>query len=300
MKTHSRLPVIIALFQTVQFATMGIWVRMMQESFTTYQQVYIRILIASILGWVIFAKVIKPRQIMKYSAQQHLTYLLRAVFVFGVGVLLFTVAIQKTEFATVSFIASLPTLGIFAWLIFRERLDKGSLVYVLISIIGLALLTGINFTNFHLGVGETAAVISMVGFNIGYLLSRKHPASSNKYQDAVIVLSYGWIVPFLAVLAAGKGLWPQHITTVAWVGLIASVITNISGMVMVNYIFAHMKAYIAGNIFLLEGVIALVIGIFLYSETPSWQAIVGAMIIVACAYMVAKRDRGGRTIAGED
>jgi hypothetical protein len=63
---------------------------------------------------------------------------------------------------------------------------------------------------------------------------------------------------------------------VAWIGLAASVITNIVGMVMINYVFANMKAYVAGNIFLLEGVFALVIGRALYSEVPGARELFGA------------------------
>lgn len=279
---------------------MGVWVRMMQDSFTTYQQVYIRVLLAALIGWVVFSRFIKLDQIQKYSSYDWAVYFLRATAAFGVGVLLFTVAIQHTKYATVSFVASLPTLGIFAWLMYRERLAKGSLIYILTSVVGLVLLTKIDFARLHVGFGEAAAVLSMFGFNIGYLLSRKHPKASNKYQDAVIVLSFGWLVPLIAVLASGEGLWPQHITMVAWVGLIASVVTNVVGMVMINYVFAHMKAYVAGNIFLLEGVIALVIGRILYSESPSWWELVGAVVIIVCAYMVARKDRKGQTIAAED
>lgn len=227
-------------------------------------------------------------------------YFLRAIAAFGVGVLLFTVAIQRTKYATVSFVASLPTLGLFAWLMYRERLAKGSLIYILISVVGLALLTKIDFSRLHLGLGEAAAIASMVSFNIGYLLSRKHPKNSNKYQDAVIVLTLGWFLPFLAVLVSGEKLWPAHVTTVAWIGLAASVVTNVIGMVMINYVFAHMKAYVAGNIFLLEGVIVLVIGRVLYNEKPDLKELVGAGIIIICAYMVAGKDRRGQTIARED
>lgn len=293
-------PVVVAVLQTLLFASMGIWVRMMQESFTTYQQVYIRVFLAAVFSWIIFAKVIKPKQLKSYRAKTWGVYALRALMAFSVGVLLFTYAIQNTKFATVSFVASLPTLGVLAWLMFRERLAKGSLPFILLSVVGLVLLTNIDLANLQLGKGELAAIVSMVGFNIGFLLSRKHPGNSNKYQDATIVLSFGWIVPFLAVLMNGERIWPAHITTVAWVGLIASVIINIVGLVMINYVFAHMKAYVAGNIFLLEGVAALVIGMLLYSESVSARELVGAGVIMACAYMVAQKDRRGQTIAAED
>ncbi|MBL8121684.1 EamA family transporter [Candidatus Saccharibacteria bacterium] len=293
-------PVVVAVLQTLLFASMGIWVRMMQESFTTYQQVYIRVFLAAVFSWVIFAKVIKLKQLKCYRAKTWGVYALRALMAFSVGVLLFTYAIQNTKFATVSFVASLPTLGILSWLMFRERLAKGSLPFIMLSVVGLVMLTNIDLTNFRLGKGELAAIVSMIGFNIGYLLSRKHPDGSNKYQDATIVLTFGWIVPFLAVLTNGERIWPAHITTVAWVGLIASVIINIVGLVMINYVFAHMKAYVAGNIFLLEGVVALIIGMLLYNESVSVRELVGAGVILACAYMVAQKDRRGQTIAAED
>ncbi|MFZ2513074.1 MAG: DMT family transporter [Candidatus Saccharimonadales bacterium] len=300
MKNRSSLPIVIAVLQTFQFASMGIWVRMMEGSFTTYQQVYIRVLLAALLGWIFFHRSISFRKIISYSRYDLFIYFLRATMAFGVGVLFFTFSIQHTQYATVSFVASLPVLGVLAWFMYKERLAKGTVKYILLSVVGLVLLTKISFSNLKIGTGEIAAIVSMVGFNLGYLLSRKHPKSSNKYQDAVIVLGFGWIVPFVALLLTEESIVPGHITMVAWIGLVASVITNIVGMVMINYVFANMKAYVAGNIFLLEGVFALVIGRALYNEVPGARELFGAAVILTCAYIVAQKDRKGQTVAGED
>jgi hypothetical protein len=43
-------PVTIAVALALNFAFMGVWIRMMAGSFTTYQQVYLRLLIAGLVA----------------------------------------------------------------------------------------------------------------------------------------------------------------------------------------------------------------------------------------------------------
>lgn len=284
------LPALIAILQTLQFATMGVWVRMMEGSFTTNQQVYIRILLAALLAWIIFWPRINKDSLRKLTQKDLSTYFVRSTLSFGIGVLFFTVAVQNIALGTSSFVVSLPIMGLLGWLFFRERLVKGALPIIAFSVVGLALLSQISLQSLVPSWGIIAAIISVLGFDVAYLMARMHPKHANNYQNTAIVLSFGWLVPFVLILLSGDALLPSHVTSLAWIGLAASVVTNILGLYMINYVMTNMKAYVAGNIFLLEGVFALLIGLIFYSEVPTLVEIVGASIIVGCAYMLALKE----------
>lgn len=78
---------------------MGVWVRMMEGSFETFQQTYLRILPAGLLALVVF-RLLKPREWTIYGV--------RALVAYTGGVAVFTFAVQHTDLSVVSFLSTLP------------------------------------------------------------------------------------------------------------------------------------------------------------------------------------------------
>lgn len=74
-------------------------------------------------------------------------------------------------------------------------------------------------------------------------------------------------------------------------GLLVSSILNVAGLVATNYVFTNLKAYVAGNLLLMEGVFALAVGWIIYGEKPVSMEIVGAAIILLCAVAISSIDR---------
>ena len=126
-------------------------------------------------------------------------------------------------------------------------------------------------------------------------MSRHHQSQLTNFENTTLMLLIGW-VPILAVsLLLGEPLLSPQVSTVGWVVLVISGVSNVLGLIAINYIFANMKAYVAGNLLLTEGVIALGIGFWLYHEVPTVPALIGAAIILGCGYALsvidAKSDR---------
>jgi drug/metabolite transporter (DMT)-like permease len=283
-------PVAVAVLLALSFAFMGVWIRMLAGSFTTYQQVYLRILIAGVLAAVVFRKQVAGIKLNRLSARHWWIYALRAFLGYTVGVLVYTFAIEHSKLSTVSFISSLPIMGLLAWLMFRERLEATTLPLVGFSVIGLLLLTGFSFTGFSFGAGELAAMVALLGFDLGFLLSKSHHSSMSNVQSTTILLLLGWIPAFVLSLAHGEAFNVGQVTWQGWVGLTMSSVLNVVGLMAVNYVFAHMKAYVAGNIFLVEGVFSSVLGLVFYHELPTATGMIGALIIVACALGISLID----------
>jgi len=59
---------------------------------------------------------------------------------------------------------------------------------------------------------------------------------------------------------------------------------------MINYVFTNLKAYVAGNILLLEGVWSVIIGLVIYGEPVTMAIAIGALLVVASAVAINKID----------
>ena len=283
--------VIVAVLLAFAFVLMGVWIRMMSESFGTFQQVYLRILIAGVLALVFFRNKFSKGLIKNLSQRDWSVYIVRSLMAYTVGVGAFTIAIQHAQLGTVSFISSLPILGLLSWILFRERLPVKSLPFVLLSVVGLLLVTKVNIHNIQFGVGELASIVGMLGFDIGYLMSRMHNKERNNYENTTILLLVGWIPLFALSILNNERLWPQHVTSLALIGLILSSIQNVIGLYAINYVFGNLKAYVAGNILLIEGFFAVIVGYLLYNEPLTLSLLLGGSIIVYRAFMINRIER---------
>jgi len=213
-------------------------------------------------------------------------YAIRALISYTVGVAGFTIAIQNTNLATVSFITALPILGLLALGLFREKLPLKSLLPIGISVIGLVLMTGVDIRHLNFGIGEWAAIICMFGFDIGYLMSRMHKKERSNFENTTVLLLIGWIPVFIISMAKHESLLPHSLSLIAVIGLFMASLANVIGLYAINYVFTNLKAYVAGNILLLECVFALILGLALYGEAISMHIIFGGLLIVVSAIIV--------------
>jgi drug/metabolite transporter (DMT)-like permease len=274
---------------------MGVWIRMMDGSFGTWQQVYLRILGAAIIAMVVFRKSVNWTFMRQVKMGEWGVYVLRSIFAYVIGVGFVTIAVLNADLATVSFISSLPVLGVFAWVMFREKVVPATLPFIGLSIVGLALLTGIGIGGFELGLGVVAAIISLVGFDIGYMMSRYHPKEYTNSQNTTLMLLVGWVPLVVVSSALGERVVPEHVTPIAWFGLLMGSIMNVATLLLLNYTVNRLKGYVVGNLLLLEGVFALITGLVLYGEVPTAVSLVGAGLIIgsalAISFIDSRRDK---------
>lgn len=288
-------PALAAVALALSFVFMGVWARMMADGFGTFQQVYLRLLLAGLLAVAVFRRSLNPRELGRLTPREWAGYGVRALLSYTVGVGLFTAAVLDAKLSTVSFVASLPVLGVMAWLLFGEKVRATAIPFIAFSVVGLVLMTSVRLDDLTLGRGEVAAIVSMVGFNLGYLLARLHPPRMSNYQNTTLLLLLGWIPLFALSLLAGEPLVPSHVSARAWFGLAISSVLNIVGLVLINYVFTSLKAYVAGNLLLLEGIFAALVGFLLYGETIGGRELAGAAVLLGCAYAVSTVEgRGAR------
>jgi len=232
---------------------------------------------------MIFGSQFSKKLLGQLSKKDWLVLIFCAFLVYAIGVPLFTVAVLHADLAQVAFISAIPAAGPLAWLLFREKFDLKALLLVAVSIVGLLLVAGLGSQSYRLTFGTIAAIVSMLGFSMSYLMVRYHPKALTNVHNTTLILSFGWVLLLLYMLTARLPIVPTRIDTAALVGLLFSVVLNITGVYVLNHIFKHLKAHVASNILLLEGVFGLAIGYMLYDEKLSVVELLGAALIIISA-----------------
>ena len=287
---RARQAVAIAVLLSVCFGFMGVFIRMMGESFGNFQQVYLRVLLAGLLALIVFRPKRSKRLFSSLTTKEWTMYGLRALAAYTIGIASFTIAIRNADLGVVSLLSLLPTFGLLAFIMFGEKLPLSSIPFLILSLVGVFFLSGISLHNFHFGIGIITALIAGLGANVGFLMARLHKKERNNYENTTIVLLLGWIPVFVVSLLAHERFIPRHVSLAAIAGLALSVVLNIILLFMINYVFTNLKAYVAGNILLLEGVWSVIIGLVIYGEPVTMAIAIGALLVVASAVAINKID----------
>jgi drug/metabolite transporter (DMT)-like permease len=282
-----QIAILVTVVEALLFVILSVTVRMMGKSFSIPQQMFIRLLGAFLLSVIIFYPKINRINITKITSKEWFIYVLRSFIYYGLGVTLITYALLHTTLGVVSFASSLPIMGLLGYLYFKEKFDLKIIPVILFSVIGLGLLSRFNFTDFRPNMGMLAALASLVLFDTAFLMVRLHNKKYSNYQNTVIVLAFSWIIPLLTLIYQHKNIWPSSVSVEAYIGLFVSIVLNIANLFLLNFIFTNLKAFLAGNILLLEGVFALIIGYIFFNEKVDLIQMIGVLIILSSAVGVA-------------
>ena len=287
-----KLAITVAVVEALLFVILSVSVRLMGKSFSIPQQMFVRLLGASLLCIILFYPKIKNIKLSEISGIEWFIYIARSFIYYGLSVTLITYALLHTTLGIVSFASSLPIMGLLGYLYYKEKFNLKIIPIILLSVFGLALLSKINLSDFKLNSGLIAALGSLLLFDTAFLMVRLHNKKYTNYQNTAIILAFSWIVPLITLLVQHKRLWPSHVSLEAYIGLGISIVLNVANLFFLNYIFSNLKAFVAGNILLLEGVFALIIGYIFFNEGVDLLQMVGVLIIlgstVAVSYMEYK------------
>jgi drug/metabolite transporter (DMT)-like permease len=276
------------------FATMGVFARYLSTDFELFEQTYLRIGLAFLLGCILFVHKIDVRKICAASKKDLLILAFRAVTLY-LGVVLFTEAILSTAYGNASFVASLPLMPLLGYILLRETLKMRTLLYILLSFIGVALIAITDFSTMKIGYGEVVALLSLVSFDLSYIARRWHSDYLNNYESAVVIFGIGALFLFLTSMILGENLptVDQFSLSIVAVLLIAAIF-NVANLLLTNYGFAHVKVAVATNILTLEVVFALAYGIFLFKEIPVLREVLGGALILYSVYMVNRLESSNK------
>lgn len=145
--------------------TYGIWVRLLQYSFTGYQQVIARSIIAFILA-VLIALLLKTK--WGYSKKYH-SHLALYLFCFAMSTILFTLGVIYTSIATGVFglyIGSILSAFILGVIMFKEKitfLKAVSIAFVILALLTFILPLSGKILNTGLIISISAGIFDSIG-----------------------------------------------------------------------------------------------------------------------------------------
>lgn len=273
------------------FATMGIFARYLDLSFELFEQTYLRIGIAFILGIIIFGRNIEWEKFRTLSRRDGLILIGRAIALY-LGVVLFTEAILNTKYGNASFIAAAPLLPLFGYLMLRETVAWRTVAYIGLGFVGVLLIAVQDFSMFEFGYGEVMALLSMLAFDISYVARKWQSEHLNNQESTVFMFAVGAFFLFISSMTIGEGLPTLGQFTPLVIGtLIVAALFNVANLYLTNYGFARVKVAVAGNLLTLETVFALLYSLFLFGEVPLLREIIGGAIIVLSVILINRSEK---------
>ncbi|MFC4158340.1 DMT family transporter [Chitinimonas lacunae] len=178
-----------------------------------------------------------------------------------------------------------PLLG---WLIWRDKIERAFVPSFLITLLGVALLTGENVTlspeRFR---GDLLATVA-AAFYCAYLLLMKSVRREVDVARLMAVSGVGAAVVLLAVaLMSGEKLVPASLH--GWATLAGlAIVTQVLGQTLIAYGLGHLPAHLSALCLMFQPIVSALAAWALFGEQISPLQFAGAAVIVAGVWM-AKR-----------
>lgn len=287
----SRAKGIVALVMLAWvFATMGVFARYLDLSFDLFEQTYLRIGLAFLFASILFYRHLDFAHFKSMPRKDVGVLIFRSICLY-LAVVLITEAFLNTKYSNASFVATLPLLPVFGYLLLGETIKFRTILYIALGFVGFTLITVSDFASFSVGYGEMMAFGSMILFDLSYVGRRWHSNHLNNYESTVFMFAVGTVFLFTTSMLLGEGLPTSDLFTTSVIGvLIIASLFNVVNLYLTNYGFEHVKVAVAGNILTLEVVFALLYSLFLFQEVPILREIIGGALIVTSVYLVNKSE----------
>lgn len=281
-KTADRTKGIFALILlAIIYAGTGVVTRYLNNYFSLFQQIYIRTILALILGFLFFGKSLHYEKLKKITLSEWLLLFIRSAASFVFGAALWVQASTITKLANIAFIDALPITATLSFLFLKEKATIQKIILLLFSYIGVILLSVKDFsTGLVFGYGELLVFISGFFFAFRNISRRWHSQLLNDAEITQLMFFFGALTLLIVSFIFNESLvFPPWNGGLAFMLLIGGAIM-IANIFLSNYAFAHVGAVLANNILNLEAVFAILVGFLLYREISSFQELVGGILII--------------------
>ncbi len=293
-KTERQKGILSLVLLALVFASMGLFARYLATGFLLFQQVYLRMLAAFVVGFFVFRNQIDVRKLKKISPKDWTIIILRAVSYALFGIILFTQAIVITKYSNVSFIGTLPTTAVLGFILLREKFTLSKAALVLLAFLGVFLIAVKDYSHlFDWGRGEVLTLISTVFFSLSYIARKWQSDFLNNRELTVINFLVAFLAVFLASVVKGDGLPTSSWQIGLFLAVVGAGIFNIANVFLTNYGFQKVEAVLASNILTLESFFAIILGFLFYAEVPALKDLLGGAIIIVSVIDMNKLEEKG-------
>lgn len=255
------------------------------------------------LAWVIVALVMLfRRESLRVTRREFLTLsALGVLFILSSTTLYTSFSLMPSGIAsTILFTYPVMTAAIMT-LFFRQRLTLLRLVAMVLSLVGVALLSlGDEGGTFSLP-GIVLVLVSALTYALYIIVVDKSPLQMSSFKINFYVLFYCALGNVVYALLSGQGLAPAPSAGAwLWVGWLA-VVPAIMALVMMVYAAKYLGSTPTAILGALEPMTAVLIGVFVFAEPFSLRLLVGIVLILgAVTLVVLHKETGGKEIRRQE
>ena len=281
MKSNRTKGIIALFILSFVFATFGIFNRYLNTNFSVFRQSYLRIFTALLITFIVFYKDIHLKKFFSLPRKEWFIVFLRTVFLYGFAANLNIVAFNTTTYSNVSFLGAIPTTALLGFLFLQEKVTMKKILIIFLAFLGVLLISSRDlFHAFVWGRGQIVSIIADIFFSLMYISRKWHADILNNKEITFLIFVIGFFIQFGLSM-----IFDHHLPINGWeinylYAIIAVSCLSVANQFLINYGFQHVKAVLANNIIALESLFALFIGLLIYREIPTLQALFGGFLIL--------------------
>lgn len=293
--SHSkkRLAILALVIVALGYVFLNVAVRLMGNGFGPITQTYMRLGGGTLISAFILRKNIRWRKLLSAPKKDYLILFIMGTIGYSVGVYFITLGALQTPFLNISVIqATMPFIVmIYAAIVLREKLQKKLFLFLLISFLGVAIVSTNSFIpvlrNFSMGDLFVLLAAASWGW---YSICRKLVSPFlNNSEITIIIMPIAFLSALLFAIFARE---PFSVTSLfnpeVLLGLLLGSGLNLVSAQFENFGFQQLEVVAASQILLLENFFAPFLGYLFYHELVSFPEVVGALLIVSGVYLANK------------
>ena len=235
---------------------------------------------------------------LRFPLADHLRFLALGLCLFSTNFVLFYEAGLHIASGLMSVIFSIASVinGFLGFIVFRQRIEMRVLAGGLTGALGVGLMFWPEFSGGHMGVsaakGLLLCLLGTLCFCTGNLVATSIQRRGIGVHAAnAYAMTYA--LPYLTAICLALGLpfkidWsPIYLTSLLWTGLVATTISFVAYITLLNRIGAARAAYVT----VLSPAVALLISTWLENYQWSWPAGLGLAAVMAGNVLVLRAPR---------
>lgn len=270
----------LALFlNSICLGTYGIWVKLLQNTFSAYQQVAIRSIIAFLFS-VMLALILKSNWKFHKKHQKHFAFYL---FSFVVSTILFTVGVTQTTIAISIFdfyIGSILSAFLIGLFFFGEALSVRKICSVVFILLALCILSYPHLFMLF-APGFLASIGSGIFDGIGNGFKKYFGGKIERPVLIVYQIGATLLITLVLLLFARQPLLPTHASFLHLSMLFIYGIIFLAVAYLSMYGFQHFNLNLGTIVISLELFWAPVFAFFVFSQTLTVTQLIGGVFIGA-------------------
>ena len=254
-------------------STFGIFSRELNKDMGPLTQVSLRFMMAAVLFFILFSKNLK---FLKIKKKDLFKLFIAGFFGYGIMVVLFVLSYLNTTYANATtFTGITPLFVVLLSLFIKEKIDKNTIVSLVLSLTGIFVIFRPDFSNLDLGmVFAMSSAFLYATFLLIIRGIKKLDIKTRSFYSAF----FGGFLLFPLVLFFENTSF--NYSTISWIYLGIMAVLNVISFYLIHAGLENVKASTAGIIGTSMIIFGVIISVVWYKEAISWFEIIGSLLIL--------------------